>query len=428
MEIFLIGFVVVIGTIVISSIINEKKLHIGKNTALVLVAFIISAIVIVMQKLGFGNMDLTINTIRDLRFDSFLLECVLCFILFANASNIHLSKFVNNIVPIANLSILSTVISTAVYGLIFYGISAVFNFNVDILVCLLLGCIIAPTEPIAIVDMLKKQGISKSLLSVMEGEALFSHGISITLFVFISTLIKAGNTGNFVLVLFKEIIGAILIGLIVSWILFKLIKMSNEPMVHILISLLTVALSVVVCKLFGVSGDIAAVVCGLYFTYQNHKIRRWKEVVDSKDLYNDFWSIASELINTVFFVLIGFSVIYLDFNLYTLILIPIAIILNFISRAIGVGFSTIMTGKKKIPSKYNFKEFISLMTCSGLRGVLSLILVLHSREILPEEIYMILLTVTMITLLFTTFGQVLITKKVYRHIEKKRDERALMKI
>ena len=425
MENVLIFFVFIVGIIVVTSIINEKKLHIQHDIALVLVSFIISVIIIVLQKFDILKGLFNIDYIKNFKFDSFLLECTLCFMLFAGASKVHLNKFINNAVPIAYLSIMTTIISSAVYGIIFYGINVLLGLNLDIWLCILLGCIISPTDPIAATGILNKLGMSKSLLSVIEGESLFNDGIGVSLFIFVSSIIENGSTENFFLLMFKEIFGAFAIGIIVSWLLFKLIKLTNEPIVHILISLLTVSLSYVLCEHLEFSGVIASVVCGMYFSYQNKKIYRWKEVVDEKELYNDFWNIVENLLNSILFVLVGFSVFSMDFNSTTLILLPVAIIINLLTRAIGVGTSTALIGKKKIPSRYSFKDFVLLMTWSGLKGGVSLALVMSTKGLITDSQYMILLNVTMITILFTTIVQGMVTKNVYKYIEKKRDETAL---
>lgn len=425
MENILLFFVFIVGIIVITSIINEKKLHMQQDIALVVVSFIISVIVLVLQRFDILKDWFHIEYIKNFKFDSFLLECTLCFMLFAGASKVHLNKFMNHAVPIAYLSIMTTIISSVVYGLIFYGVNILLDLHLDIWICVLLGCIISPTDPIAATGILNKLGMPKSLLSVMEGESLFNDGVGVSLFVFVSSMIENGSTENFFLLMFKEIFGAFAIGMVVSWLLFKLIKCTNEPIIHILISLLTVSLAYVLCEHLGFSGVIASVVCGLYFSYQNKKIYRWKEVVDPKELYNDFWNVVENLFNSILFVLVGFSVFSMELNGTTLLLLPIAVIINLITRAFGVGTATALIGKKKIPSRYRFKDFVLLMTWSGLKGGVSLALVMSTKGMITDSQYMILLNVTMITILFTTIVQGMFTKNVYQYIEKKRDETAL---
>lgn len=423
MESILTGFAFIVSIIVISSIINEKKLHIQKDIALIIFSFLLSFLFLIIYKLGIFNIDENIvNTFKNTKLDTFLLECTLCFMLFAGASKVHLNKFVKNMVPIGALSIIATIFSTIIYGILFYFISTLLKLNMGIWPCMLLGALISPTDPISATGILNKLGISKSVTSVIEGEAMFNDGIAVTLFVFISSFIKNGVVENILFLMLKEIVGAVAVGFIISYLLFKLVKMTNEPIMHILISLLDVSLSYVICEYFGFSGVIASVVCGFYFSYQNKKIERWKKVVDSKELYNDFWEIIENLLNSVLFVLVGLSVFSIELNLMTLILIPLAIILNLISRYIGVAISSTLIGKKNIPGKYTVNEFVTLLTWSGLKGGLSLALALTTVSFLETETYEIIITTILVTILFTTIVQGLIITKIYNHIENKKEK------
>ena len=428
MENILLVFIVVVGIIVITSILNEKKLHIPHDIALVLGAFLIGIGFIIFQEFnlfGLGEVLKKSNFLQEFHLDHFLLECVLGFIMFASASKLHFKKFMKNILPIGYLVSLTSIISTGLYGILFYGLSCWLGLEINLWICILLGGILSTTDPLPVIGILNKLGVSKSIVSVMEGESLFNDGIAAATFVFVTEWLRKGTMKNFALVILKEFLGAILVGVVVSYLLFKLLKMTNEPINHIMISLLTVSTSYVICEQFGFSGVSASVVCGMYFSYHNKKIARWREVVDSKDLYYDFWSIVENLLNSVLFVLVGLSVISIEINWLTLLLIPIAIIANLITRITGVAISTLLIGKKNIPGHYSFKDFITLMTWGGLKGGISLAFIMSTRELIEPRIYNILVTVTMITILFTTIVQGLTISKVYHKIEDGREEKRI---
>ena len=415
------SFVVIVGIIVISSVYNEKKLHLPHDIALLLFSAILGIIILIGKR--FGLFDELISMMPNIKLNNFLLECTLGFMIFAGASKVHFNKFIDNIVPISLLAIVATIISSLLYGVIFYLVGNLLGFNLDFWICMLLGAIISPTDPIAATGILGKLGISKSALSVIEGESLLNDGIGVALFVFIRGIILNGSVENFLFLMFKEIFGAFAVGIIISFVLFKLVKMTNEPIIHILISLLDVSLSYVICEHFGFSGVIASVVCGMYFSYGMNKIKRWKEVVDSKELYEDFWHVIETLLNSVLFVLVGLSIVSMNLNLEILMIIPIAILLNLFARYVGVSISTMFLKKEKIPSKYSFKEFVMLSTWTGLKGGISLALLLSVKDELPEIAYLILLNVTIVTILFTTIVQGLTTNKVYKYIEKIKEKR-----
>lgn len=429
MENLLLGFVIILGIIIVASILNEKKLHISHDIALMAVAFLVSITFLGVKQINFfGYVEElpVINFFENFHLSHFLLEYILGFLIFSTASKVHFQKIIKNAIPIGYLTLITTFIFSILYGILFYGVSCLLKLGIDLWLCVLMGAILSATEPGAATNALNKLGVSKSLISTMEGESLFNDGVGVAILVFITEWLHRGNMKNFLGIICQEFLGAILVGLGVAYLLFKLLKLSNQPVVHILISLLTVSLSYVICDYYGFSGIIASAICGIYFSYNNHKISRWRKVVDSKELYDDFWNVISNLLGGVLSVLVGFSVVFMRFNLSTLILIPLVILLNLISRGIGVAISTSLVGKKKIPGHYSFTEFVSLMTWGGLRGGLSLALIMSVKDLVPVQTYEILFNSTMITILFTTIIQGLTIGKLHDKIEKKQEEKRLV--
>ena len=429
MESFLLGFVIILGIIIVAFILNEKKLHISHDIALMGVAFLISITFLGIKQFNiFGYVDElpVINFFENFHLNHFLLEYILGFLMFATASKVHFQKIIKNAIPIGYLTLITTFIFSILYGILFYGISCLLNLGIDLWLCVLTGAILSATEPGAAISTLNKLGVSKSLISTMEGESLFNDGVGVAIFVFITEWLFQGDMKNFFGIVGKEFLGAILVGLGVSYILFRLLKLSNQPVVHILISLLTVSMSYVICDYYGFSGIIASAICGIYFSYNNHKISRWRKVVDSKELYDDFWNIISNLLSGILCVLVGLSVVFMKFNINTSILIPLVVLINLIARGIGVAISTSLVGKKKIPGHYSFTEFVSLMSWGGLRGGLSLALIMSAKDLLSAQVYEILFNSTMITILFTTIVQGLTIGKLHVKIEKKQEEKRLV--
>ena len=257
----------------------------------------------------------------------------------------------------------------------------------------------------------------------MECESLFNDGFAVTILIFAKEILVNSVRENILMLVLKEIFGAVAVGIIVSFLMFKVLRMSNEPIVHILVSLLNVAIISVICDVFHFSVVMASVVAGLYFSMENQKITRWKEVVDPEELYNDFWNVASVILDGVLYVMVGLSVLSIELNVQTLILIPIAIILNIIARFASVGIGSAIVGKKHIPSKYSMKEFTTLLTVSGLKGGVSLALAMSLKDILTVESYNIVLTIVLITILFTTIVQGMISGKVYEKVEEDREKK-----
>ena len=349
MEGILTIFVFLVFIIVITGILNEKVLKISNNIALLIVSFCISILLLIGNKLDLISNDFFVFTsLNRLHLDEILLEGVICFMIFAGASKIQFTKLVSNYKSISMLAILTTILSSMIYGVLFYTVSTVFKIGLDLATCFLLGSIISPTDPIAASSILNKLGLPKGISSVIEGESLFNDGIGVALFAFIQNIITNAKSQNFLWLVTKNISGALVIGLFSSFILFKLTKKTKEPNLHILISLMNVSFCYVICEHFGFSGVIASVVCGIYFSYQNKKCERWKKVVDSNNLYIDFWNTIDELLNSVLFVLIGLTAFIIPINYKIIWIIPTAIIVNFISRYVSVFISGVILGDDNI--------------------------------------------------------------------------------
>lgn len=410
--------IIVLLFIVIIGILNEKLFHIQSDIALIMFSLIISLILLVLAKVvNFGPVLKFTENLGEFGFEEYLMDGALCFMLFAGASKVNMKKFKQNLRPISLLALLTTVISSVFYGALFYLVVLLFKLPLDFFSCVLLGCVVSPTDPIAATGILSKIGLSKNVCSVIENESLFNDGTGVTLFIFVRSLITRSSDSNFVVLMLKEILGAVAVAFVVSFVLFRLIKLTRDPIKYILISLLDVALSYIICEEAGFSGVIASVVCGMFFSYSMGKIEHMTKVIDSRDYYEDFWEILESLLNAVLFVMIGLLVLNIEISKFAAIVIPVAILAIIISRAFGVFISSLLTGKK-IPGNYSLFEYVTLMTWSALKGGLSLALAMSTKEFLSVEAYNIFITVTYVTIFFTVLVQGLTIKKLYFSLEK----------
>ena len=173
-------FAVVALLIVVVGAVNEKWLHIQSDIVLILFSLGISVLVIILGQIpGASAVASALRGRNHFNFAAYLLDGVLCFMLFAGSSRVSVTKFRQNLRPIGLLALLGTVVSSAVYGLIFFAVSFVFHMNMDLWTCILLGCIVSPTDPIAATGILNKLGMSKNVTSVIECESLFNDGTGV---------------------------------------------------------------------------------------------------------------------------------------------------------------------------------------------------------------------------------------------------------
>lgn len=417
-------FAIIAFLIVLIGVINEKWLHIQGDIVLILFSLGISLLILILQQIpGAAPYTSEIRLQSKFNFAAYLLDGVLCFMLFAGASRVSVTKFSQNIRPISLLALLGTVVSSAVYGLLFYLAASVLHMDMSLWTCILLGCIVSPTDPIAATGILNKLGMSKNVTSVIECESLFNDGTGVALFLFVKGILSQKSGGNFFYIMGKELFGAIAVAIIVSFLLFSLLRLTKDPVKHILISLTDVMLVYVICEHLGFSGVIASVVCGMCFAYMRNRIARRLVVQDPEELYDDFWEVVDGILNAVLFMLLGLSVMNAQTSCLLPVLFPVGIAAVILSRYAGVRSCTFFMERGRIPGNYSSREFSMLMTWSALKGGLSLALALGTAEFLSQEVYLIVLNTTYITIFFTVLVQGLTTKRIYRLIEEKKNRR-----
>ena len=414
----LLFFVVILIYVVFIGIVNERFFRMQSDIALIFFSLILSIVLLVVRMFSpHAAIVSFVDKLANFGFREVLMEGMLCFMLFAGASKVNMGKFRKNLRPISLLALLTTLLSSFIYGGLFYLVAYIFGIPMDIWMCILLGCVVSPTDPIAATGILSKIGLSKNVCSVIENESLFNDGTGVTLFIFVRSLVIHSKDTNFALLMFQEIGGAVIVALSVSFLLFKLMELTRDPGKYIVISLLDVASVYMICEHFGFSGVIASVVCGMYFSKSMDKIKRKAAVVDPDHLYKDFWEIVENILNSVLFVMIGLLVLNMKVSSYAYIVIPAALLILIISRSVGVFISTVLTGKK-IPGNYSMSEFVMLMTWSALKGGLSMALAMETVDYLPEGINQIFTNVTYITIFFTVLVQGLTIKRLYYALEK----------
>ena len=251
----------------------------------------------------------------------------------------------------------------------------------------------------------------------MEGESLFNDGTGVALFIFIKNLYLDTPGSNFLLVMGRELFGALLVGFVVSFILSFLMKVTKDPYKHILISLLAVASCHVICETLEFSGPIACVVCGIYFTTFMERYKAKEKDLDPRDYYRDFWSVVDMILNYILYVMIGLSFVFVAKIEWFIVIGLAAIVFNLVARYCGVYLGIFAT--RQFPDGYKRTPFTILMTVSGLKGGLCLALAMSASSFLTEEAYFFILFVTYVTIIFTTVAQGLTVGKVYTWIQKK---------
>lgn len=410
--------------VVVFSFINEKTLKLPYEIGLVIFGFLFCVVLIIFQAMNVTIIsEEMLALVSKFNFNDFLINGVLCFMLFSGAASIKFNDFNQDKFLIGSMAIFGTIISTIVYGVLFWGFATIIHINISFLEALILGAIVAPTDPISAMSILGKVGLPKRLALIVEGESLFNDGVAVAIFATLMTVLVQSTEQitltEFIWGLMADVLGAVLVGLVVSILLFQIFKYSQNRNIKIFTSILTVMLAYILCENFGFSGPIAAVICGL--SYASGFARLEKKGIDAvtteiHDLFYAFWGVIDNLLNGILFLLVGLIFVDIknlhDFTPMVIIGIVIgAIIINTISRIIGVTGTVAFT--KKLPFDMKKSNFTIFSTWTGLKGGLCLALVMGTITSLNSTTYSLFLIATYAIVLFTTLFQGLTVGKAY---------------
>ena len=310
-------------------------------------------------------------------FNETLLHGMLGFLLFAGALHVDLGDLARHRWPIAILATLGVLLSTVIVGGLTWGMLALIGLPMRVLDCLLFGALISPTDPIAVLGLLKRVGVPKSLEVQIAGESLFNDGVGVVVFtglLGVASGLHRPHLGHFVLLFLQEAVGGALFGLVVGLLVFLMLRSVDEYRVEILLSLALVAGGYALADAWHISGPIAMVVAGLMIG--NHG-RSFAMSATTNERLDQFWELIDEILNAVLFVLIGLEVLALTFTAKNLVAGLLAIPIVLAARLISVGLPI-----RLLRRRARFEPFtVRILTWGGLRGGISVALALS----LPKE-------------------------------------------
>ena len=251
------------------------------------------------------------NFIKNINFPDLLITYMLSYMLFAGSLLCDLKSFKKHIVEITSLAFMGTIISTFAVGVMTSYLLSSLNINVTIIHCLIFGAVISPTDPIAVLDMLKHLNAPKNLRDIIAGESLFNDGVAIILFM---TLLKLSSNpssitiSNTLLLFLQQSVGGLVFGFLMGYIakyLNGISEKNNE--IDIIITIWITTTGYWLANLLGLSGPLAMVVSGIYVGHSIKPSRKEKLI--------SFWKSIDHLLNAVLFFLIGFEFILFDLSL-----------------------------------------------------------------------------------------------------------------
>lgn len=337
--------------------------------------------------------------IRGIDFYAVVVKIMLSFLLFGGAIHLDANELRRLRVPILTFSTLSVLLSTIIVGILFFYLCRVFGQPVSFLYCLLFGALISPTDPIAILSILKKAGIPRSLEAKITGESLFNDGVGIVVFLCIYEMAASGTenlTAMKVIVLFlQQAGGGILLGLVLGYAGYLLLRTIDYYQVEVMITLAIVMGGYLLAEMLEVSGPLAMVVAGII---TGNKSRIYGMSDESRDYLDKFWGLVDNLLNAVLFLLIGFEMLVIPFRPEWLFLGGAAIAVVLAARYISVWLPIRML---RLRSGFQ-KNSVGILTWGGLRGGLSIALAISVPAAMHGPFFVV---ITYIIVLFSILVQ-----------------------
>ena len=355
----------------VTSKISDK---VQSTIAITAAAMVGSLVLLLFGSFGWFSLDeIAKEVIEQVEFKSFLLNGILGFLLFAGSLGIKLPVLKDQKWEITIFALFSTVASTFLIGGMIYGICHLIGLPIDFIYCVLFGALISPDDPIAVLAIIKNLKAPKRLSMQVEGESLFNDGVGLVIFVTIFAVAFGGQEASFtgIMGLFlHEAIGGILFGFVLGFIAHILISSTDDGSMEILLTLtIPTAGFMIALNVLHVSGALAMVVAGIMI---GNWTRRSGFSEQSQRYLDHFWEMIDHFLNFLLFFLIGFALLLVDFNIYGIILMIVAIPVCLLSRYISILIPFKILQRFRTYNPYTMK----VMTWGALRGGLALAMAL----------------------------------------------------
>ncbi len=389
----------------VASYINYRYIKLPSTIGLMIIGLVMSLVLIGLGTLGMDIEGPISEFLGKMDFGETLMKGMLSFLLFAGALKINLNDLAEQKFIIGILATVGVVATAFIVGTVLYFILPLFNLSISYIYCLVFGALISPTDPVAVLGIMKTVKVPKSLETKIAGESLFNDGIGVVVFiVLVGIAVGEGTTtvGSIVSLFLMEAIGGIVFGLIIGYITFRMLKNVDDHAVEILLTLALVSGGYALAMYLHTSGPIAIVVAGLLIGNYG---RRLAMSENSRDHLDKFWELIDEILNAVLFVWIGLEILILTFNPNYLIIGLIAIPLTLLARLISVASAINL-----LKFRRQFSDnAIKILTWGGLRGGICIALAL---SLPPSSARDLIISITYIVVIFSILVQGLTIKKV----------------
>ncbi|WP_339526411.1 cation:proton antiporter [Pseudomonas sp. EL_65y_Pfl2_R96] len=390
--------------------VNRRYVGLPSTIGVMGIALGISLLNMAADSLGFHALHtLEQSLVESIDFSELLMQGMLSLLLFAGALHVDLSQLRIYRWQVASLAAIGTTLSTLFIGFGLWALLSLTDLGMPLVYCLVFGALISPTDPIAVMGILKSAGAPDSVELVISGESLFNDGVSVVLFSLILAIIASGegpSVAGAAQLLLKEAGGGALLGAVVGYVIYRMLKSIDSYQEEVLITLAAVLGAYALATHLHVSGPIATVVMGLIIGNHGRSYAMSEQTKKNLDM---FWELMDEILNAVLFVLIGLEVVLIHFSNALIATGLMVVALTLLSRLLTVGVPIAVLGKRfRLP-----KGAWSVMTWGGLRGGISVALAL---SLPPSEARDTVVSLTYIIVVFSILIQGMTIGKLVRKV------------
>ena len=400
---------VLIALTALGGYLNHRLLHLPPTIGLMAIALVSSLMLVVLGETGVLEVHRYARFVPGIDFGDLVFHGFLAFLLFARALHVDLGDLFKVKWTVTVLSTLGTIISTFVIGALFWCAAYLLGYELCFIFALLFGALISPTDPIAVLGIIKKAGAPKDLETRITGESLFNDGVGAVIFLTILNMATgrsepsvAGVAWFFV----QETLGGIALGWLLGWLVFRLLRKIDDYQVEVLLSVALCMGSYALAETIHMSGPIAVVVSGLFLGNKGWKLAMSER---TQEYLGKFWELIDEILNSLLFLLIGLEILAIKEKETYLVLGMIGIVCVLVGRGISV-LIPIRIMRFIVPFP---KGTITLLTWGGLRGAISIAL---AFLLPPGQERELILTTTYIVVIFSILVQGLTFGPLLRNI------------
>lgn len=390
---------------------NQKMFRLPTAIGLMIMGLLLSIILLVLGFIFPQVVDYSEQLLSKIDFSRLVLNVLLVFFLFAGALQIQLKQIKEQKWRILSFATIGVLISTALVGTLFWLGLRLFDLHVNYLYCLLFGSIISPTDPIAVLGIMKKSRLPKVLEVRITGESLFNDGISVVVFISLYRIASKENStdaADLLILLLQEVGGGLLLGMVLGYLGVKLLKTIDHYQTEVMITLAMVLGGHLIATTLHLSGPLSMVVAGLFVGNMGKSTAMSDTTID---YLNKFWEMLDEILNAALFVLIGLELMLIDFEWTYAGIAALSVLIVIGSRYVAIAIPSLVISIRKTFSH----NALLFLTWGGLKGGLSIAMALSLQDEMGKNL---LVTTTYGVVLFSILVQGLTLQPVIKKLMK----------